>query len=73
MKIWLYKRCKLYRKLFAEELAHRYHNRWRDLQRTRLKSQMEIASRVFNDEIKSGHFDEAIITAAFILYAYNKL
>ena len=72
MNIWLYKRCKLYRRCFAEELYKRRIFRLDRRIKARLLKQMEAAQRVFLDEIEVKDYKGALCAAAFYCRAYNE-
>ena len=73
MNTWLYRRCGLYRSLFAEELFIRRAYRKINRNQINLQKQMKVVRIFFEDEIKAGNFRSALDTAAFYINAYIKL
>ena len=72
MKMWLYKRCKLYRSIFAEELYTRRCRRVEIYRRSFLLKQMEDEQRVFQNQIEAKDYSKALLTAASYFAAFNK-
>ena len=76
MNTFLYKRCKLYRAFFKEELHNREWIRGKrrldNFRREQRRKQLFVARRVFEDEIRAGHYASALDAAAYYLTTYPK-
>ena len=73
MNTWLYRRCGIYRRQFAEELYIRSLYRKINRNQINLQKQMKVAADFFGDEMKAGNFRSALEIAAFYIDAYIKL